>query len=118
MNGMSCASCHAPSKLFKDGLQHDIGSVEGGSPFAMDGAMDTPTLLSSASTPPYFHDGSLPTLGSVVDWFDERYGLGLKTGERMDLWMDQIPATAAHSSQPLTTSPLPEWTTMTPKLFS
>ena len=33
----------------------------------------------------YFHDGSLPTLASVVDWFDETKGLGLTDAERSDL---------------------------------
>ena len=85
MNGMSCASCHIPSSHFTDARQHDIGSVEGASAYSTDGAMDTPTLLSSLFTAPYFHDGRLPTLGSVVDWFNDRYELGLSDAERADL---------------------------------
>ena len=49
------------------------------------GAFDTPTLLSIAYNAPYFHDGSLPTLASVVDWFDSTKGLGLSEAERADL---------------------------------
>ncbi len=85
MNDMSCASCHVPSSHFTDARQHDIGSVEGASAYSTDGAMDTPTLLSSLYTAPYFHDGRLPTLGSVVDWFNDRYALALSDAERADL---------------------------------
>ena len=49
------------------------------------GALDTPTLLGTVYTAPYFHDGSLPTLASVVDWFDETKNLGLTDAERSDL---------------------------------
>lgn len=85
MNGMSCADCHRPSSHFTDGLTHDIGSVSRSSAYAADGAMNTPTLLSSAYTAPYFHDGSLPTLRSVVDWFNETFDLGLSEAEAADL---------------------------------
>mgnify|MGYP001576068137 FL=1 len=85
MNNMSCATCHVPSNHFLDNRHHDIGSVEDSSPFARDGAMDTPTLLSSLTTQPYFHDGSLPTLASVVDWFDDKYTLGFTEQDRADL---------------------------------
>ena len=49
------------------------------------GAFDTPTLLNANYTAPYFHDGSLETLGDVVAWFDARFGLGLSEQERADL---------------------------------
>ena len=51
----------------------------------MDRTMDTPTLLSSKFTPPYFHDGSQPTLGAVVRWFDNYYQLGLEERQLEDL---------------------------------
>lgn len=85
MAGRSCASCHIPDGNFVDGRRHDIGSAAPSSPHARDGALDTPTLLGSLYTAPYFHDGSLPTLGAVVDWFDRRYRLGLDAGARADL---------------------------------
>ena len=85
MNDMSCASCHVPSSHFTDARQHNIGSVGGASAYSTDGAMDTPTLLSSLYTAPYFHDGSMPTIGSVVDWFNDRYELDLSDAERADL---------------------------------
>lgn len=85
MNNMSCATCHVPSNHFLDNQRHDIGSVGDSSAYSRDGAMDTPTLLSSLTTQPYFHDGSLPTLASVVDWFNEQYALGFSEQDRGDL---------------------------------
>lgn len=85
MDGKSCATCHVPSSNFLDGRAHDIGS--GGEAYAgsRGGALDTPTLLGLRFTAPYFHDGSLPTLASVVAWKDDRYGLGLGETEQADL---------------------------------
>lgn len=85
MGGKSCASCHIPSGNFLDGRRHDIGSAKPATTNARDGAFDTPTLLSIAHNAPYFHDGSLPTLGAVVGWFDKRYGLRLAAREKKDL---------------------------------
>jgi len=42
-------------------------------------------LLGSRFTAPYFHDGSLPTLASVVSWFDKQFDLNLSSDERSDL---------------------------------
>ena len=47
--------------------------------------MDTPTLLSSRYTQPYFHDGSQPTLRAVNEWFNQTYALRLSTAELDDL---------------------------------
>ncbi|WP_299848884.1 cytochrome c peroxidase [uncultured Roseovarius sp.] len=85
MDGNSCASCHIPSANFLDRKAHDIGSAAPAYDGARTGAFDTPTLLSIAYNAPYFHDGSLPTLASVVDWFDSTKGLGLTDAERADL---------------------------------
>lgn len=85
MDGKSCASCHIPSAGFLDRRAHDIGSAAPGYPGARDGAFDTPTLLGAGFTAPYMHDGALPTLDAVVGWFDERFALGLGTGDRADL---------------------------------
>jgi len=81
----SCASCHVPDANFLDRQAHDIGSVVPAYEGARAGALDTPTLLSTAYTAPYFHDGSLPTLAAVVGWFDETRSLGLTEAERADL---------------------------------
>jgi cytochrome c peroxidase len=85
MNGMSCATCHIPSANFLDHRRHDIGSVTGYEASSRDRALDTPTLLSAKYTPPYFHDGSLPTLRAVNEWFDKTYKLALSSGELDDL---------------------------------
>lgn len=85
MSGKSCASCHMPSATFLDGRRHDIGSGEPASKYARDSAFDTPTLLGVAFTAPYFHDGSLATLEAVVEWFDNRFSLGLDTASKSDL---------------------------------
>jgi len=85
MNRMSCASCHIPSANFTDGRRHNLGTVKGSGPYSRDGALDTPTLLSAKYTAPYFHDGSQPTLRSVVEWFNAQFKLGLSTAQVGDL---------------------------------
>ncbi len=85
MNEMSCASCHRPETHFVDRERHDIGSVSRSEEYALDGALDTPTLLGVKFTPPYFHNGSLPTLRAVTEWFDRQYKLELSENEIADL---------------------------------
>jgi mono/diheme cytochrome c family protein len=80
----SCASCHLPDSHFTDNQVHNIGSDEGAYG-STSGGFDTPTLLNTSYTAPYFHDGSLETLGDVVAWFDQRFTLGLSAEERADL---------------------------------
>ena len=80
----ACSACHNPGSFFTDGRRHEIGSGEP----RYEGerlAFETPSLLGSANTAPYFHDGSLPTLASVVAWFDRSYRLGMNRNERRDL---------------------------------
>lgn len=85
MGGMSCANCHIPNANFVDHKRHNIGSTGGGDqPFHV-GGLDTPTLLSSKFTAPYFHDGSLPTLRSVNEWFNRQFKLGLSRKDIDDL---------------------------------
>ncbi len=85
MGGMSCATCHVPSATFVDHRRHDLGTVRPAAPHALDGALDTPTLLGVAYTPPYFHDGSQPTLRDVSAWFSASFHLGLTERELNDL---------------------------------
>jgi cytochrome c peroxidase len=84
MGNRSCASCHVPDSHFTDNSVHNIGSDEGAYGSTSNG-FDTPTLLNTNYTAPYFHDGSLETLGDVVAWFDKRFALGLSEEERADL---------------------------------
>ncbi len=85
MDGKACATCHVPSANFLDRKAHNIGSTKPGYAGAREGTFDTPTLLAARFTAPYFHNGSLPTLESVVDWFNTRYKLELSSPERADL---------------------------------
>ncbi|WP_286190277.1 cytochrome c peroxidase [Labrenzia sp. R4_2] len=85
LNGKSCASCHTPDQNFTDGLTHDIGSSEPPFPGGTATAFETPTLRNINFTAPYMHDGSLPTLASVVDWFNDTRKLGLDEEQRMEL---------------------------------
>ncbi len=85
MDGASCADCHVPGANFVDHRRHDLGTVGNAEPYARDGALDTPTLLGITYTPPYFHDGSQPTLRAVNDWFNTSFELGLSPSELDDL---------------------------------
>lgn len=85
MDGQACASCHIPSANFLDRKAHDIGSAAEPYAGARSGAFDTPSLLGTTYTAPYFHDGALPTLASVVDWFDDTKSLGLSDPQKADL---------------------------------
>jgi cytochrome c peroxidase len=85
MGNMACASCHIPSANFVDGRRHNIGSASADYAGSLGGAFDTPTLLNARFTAPYFHDGSLPTLGSVVDWFNSKFTLRLTEEQKADL---------------------------------
>jgi cytochrome c peroxidase len=85
MGNMACASCHIPSANFVDGRRHNIGSARADYPGGRSGSFDTPTLVNARFTAPYFHDGSLPTLGSVVDWFNTKFSLRLSNQQKTDL---------------------------------
>ncbi len=85
MNGMSCATCHVPSANFVDHRRHDLGTVGGAEDYSRDGSLDTPTLLGIKYTPPFFHDGSQPTLRAVNEWFNRSFELGLSDQELDDL---------------------------------
>ncbi|MDA2918545.1 cytochrome C [Desulfobacterota bacterium AH_259_B03_O07] len=85
MGDRACTTCHIPSANFIDGLRHDIGSGNPASPGARDSFFDTPNLINIKYTSPYFHDGSFETLSEVVDWFNQKFNLGLTKGEKSDL---------------------------------
>lgn len=72
----ACASCHPPDAGFTDRQRHDVGTG---------GVFDTPSLLGSAHSPPYGHDGRFPDFAAVLDHFNRQFALGLKPGERADL---------------------------------
>jgi len=70
-----CGECHTGLN-FSDELFHTLG-VEGEGRGAVTntpsevGAYKTPTLRDVALTAPYMHDGSIPTLAEVVDYYDK-----------------------------------------------
>ena len=79
-NKANCASCHAGAN-FTDNSFHNLGLASFGKanpdlgryaqkPVAsLKGAFKTPTVRESASTAPYFHDGSATSLEQVVDFY-------------------------------------------------
>ena len=84
-DGDSCATCHPPSSFFRDGRTHRLGTGQPPSPHAIDDGFDTPTLLGTAETAPYFHDGRFATLADVVAWFDRSFALDLGADGDADL---------------------------------
>ncbi len=83
--GQSCASCHVPSRFFRDGAIHRLPVGDGASKHGFEDGFETPTLLGTLESAPYFHDGRFAALGDVVAWFDTAYALGLTPSERADL---------------------------------
>ncbi|MEB3205081.1 MAG: cytochrome c peroxidase [Candidatus Sericytochromatia bacterium] len=84
----SCTVCHGGPAL-SDGAFHALGQRPGEDPGAADigrmgvtgleadrGAFRTPPLRQVARTAPYMHDGRLPTLESVVAFYDQGGGPG------------------------------------------
>jgi len=77
----NCAACHVGPTLsdeefhntgvaWKDGTLRDAGRFAVTKREADRGAFKTPTLREIALTAPYMHDGSMPTLEEVVDFYD------------------------------------------------
>lgn len=62
-----------PGRALITGKWKDIGRFKG------------PILRSVASRPPYFHDGSAPDLPAVVEFYNNRFGIGLTEDEKADL---------------------------------
>ncbi|MEX2542258.1 MAG: cytochrome c peroxidase [Trueperaceae bacterium] len=86
MGGMSCAACHTQGSLFADGEQWNIGSINDASgDYGFANYLETPTLLNSAYTSPYFHDGSLATLEDVANWKNRRFQMDLDDQQLADL---------------------------------
>jgi hypothetical protein len=85
LDGASCATCHVRTSFFRDGQAHRLTTGRPPSPHAIDDGFETPTLLGTAESAPYFHDGRFATLAQVVTWFDRTFTLGLSPAERIDL---------------------------------
>lgn len=97
----NCAVCHAGWRMTDDGF-HDIGIVgtdrgrAGVSPgiVQMEHAFKTPTLRNVSQRAPYMHDGSLPTLASVIDHYDS----GFVTRPSLDTQMRRLGLTPEEKS--------------------
>jgi cytochrome c peroxidase len=99
----NCAACHQGWRMTDDGF-HDIGLADRDRGRALiapgieqlEQAFKTPTLRNIDQRAPYMHDGSLASLGAVVDHYDKGFvrrasldsnmrPLGLTPDEKRDL---------------------------------
>jgi cytochrome c peroxidase len=62
-----------PGKALISGKWADLNKFKG------------PILRAVGMRPPYFHNGSQPTLAAVVDFYDSRFGIGFTAQEKADL---------------------------------
>jgi cytochrome c peroxidase len=91
---MRCSQCHTPP-LFTSGELAVIGSPEpegskldpGAGAMTSDptlrAAFKIPSLRNIALTAPYMHSGALPTLRSVVDFYNDKRGHAIPEGEHL-----------------------------------
>jgi cytochrome c peroxidase len=78
-----CAVCH-PAPFYLDNQMHDL-RVEEFYPGRAEGWVKTFSLRGIKDSPPYFHDGRLPTLEDSVEFFNLVFELRLTRGEKADL---------------------------------
>ena len=78
-----CSACHAPP-YFSDNQMHDL-RVEEFYPGRAEGWAKTFSLRGIKDSPPYFHDGRLPTLEDSVEFFNLILKLRLAADEKKDL---------------------------------
>lgn len=84
-----CAECHAPPD-FLDNRMHDlklerfykVGQTVNDQVALPDGPIKTFTLRGIKDSPPYLHDGRLPTLADTVEFFNLVLGLKLSQQEK------------------------------------
>jgi cytochrome c peroxidase len=77
-----CAGCHAPPS-YTDHQMHDLHLERFGA--MRDGPIKTFVLRGIKDSPPYFHDGRLPTLEDTVEFFNVVGGLKLDAEEKKAL---------------------------------
>jgi hypothetical protein len=78
-----CAECH-PAPLYLDNRMHDL-RVEEFYEGRAEGWVKTFGLRGIKDSPPYFHDGRLPTLEDTVEFFSLVLGLSLSPTEKSDV---------------------------------
>lgn len=87
----NCAMCHTPP-YYTDGLMHDLKvdrfykpQMINGMLATMQGPIKTFPLRGIKESPPYLHDGRLPTLEDSVEFFNVVLSLKLVPQEKKDL---------------------------------
>lgn len=78
-----CAQCH-PAPYYTDNSMHDL-RVEEFYRGRAEGTAKTFSLRGIKDSPPYFHDGRLPTLEDTVEFFDLILRTKLTAPEKQDL---------------------------------
>jgi cytochrome c peroxidase len=78
-----CGSCH-PAPFYTDNRMHDL-RVEEFYTGRAQGWVKTFSLRGIKDSPPYFHDGRLPTLEDTVEFFNLLLGTKLSPAEKEDL---------------------------------
>jgi len=78
-----CAQCHG-GPAFTDDYMHDL-QVERFYAGRPEGPIKTFPLRGIKGSPPYLHDGRLPTLADSVEFFNLVLELGLSREEKADL---------------------------------
>lgn len=86
-----CASCHVPP-YYTDNLMHNLKTERFFEPklirgrmASADGPIKTFVLRGIKDSPPYLHDGRLPTLDDATEFFNLVLGLKLTKEEKADL---------------------------------
>ena len=86
-----CAACHVPP-YYADNTMHNLATgrffaprAERGAMMTADGPIKTPVLRGLRDSPPYLHDGRLPTLADTVEFFNLILETHLTPGEKADL---------------------------------
>jgi cytochrome c peroxidase len=85
-----CAECHIPQLSFMDNMMHDlklerfyqIGKTYNDLVTLPDGPIKTFTLRGIKDSPPYLHDGRLPTVADTVEFFNLVLGTKLTQQEK------------------------------------
>lgn len=78
-----CSTCHA-APYYTDNSAHDL-RVERFYKGRAEGPSRTPSLRGLKDSPPYFHDGRLPTIEDAVEFFNLVLELKLNPGEKTEL---------------------------------
>jgi cytochrome c peroxidase len=78
-----CATCH-PAPFYTDNQMHDL-CVEDFYKGRAEGWIKTFSLRGIKDSPPYLHDGRLPTLDDTVEFFNLIFELKLSKDEKQDL---------------------------------